>query len=277
MEKREKVEQAGRMARAIRKDILTMTYDAGAAGAHVGGALSCADALAVLYGGAMQVSPERAEHPCRDRFILSKGHSSVGWYAALHQRGFLTEEEIQSFEKNGDFLPAHSVINLKKGIELSSGSLGLGLSFGIGEALNAKRKGLSYKVYVLMGNGECNEGCVWEAVMLAAKLGLDNLFMIVDDNKQQLDGESEEILGIKDLEKKLGKFGFESYRVNGRCVRDLVEIFEKAGGRGMPVAVVMDTIKGKGVSFMENNPAWHHNHLTEQEYEQAIREVEADG
>lgn len=264
------------MAEAIRRDIVEMTYHAGPSGSHIGGALSCADVLAVLYGSVMNIHPETADAPGRDRFILSKGHSSVGWYAALHQSGFLTDEDMASFECNGGFLPAHSVMNIGKGIELSSGSLGIGLSFGIGEALNARRRGLDYKVYVLMGNGECNEGCVWEAVMLAAKLKLDNLFMIVDDNKQQLDGASERMPGASDLAGTLEKFGFEAYRVDGNSVQELLEVFGRSGRKNAPVAVVMDTVKGKGISFMENDARWHHSRITQEEYEQAVKEIEAD-
>lgn len=270
------LEKITKMARDIRKDIVEMTYHAGASGAHIGGALSSADVLAVLYGSVMKVAPDRATDPNRDRFILSKGHSSVGLYAALHRAGFLTEEELNTFEKNGSFLPAHSVMKIEKGIELSSGSLGIGLSFGIGEALHAKRKGLDYKVYVLLGNGECNEGCVWEAVTLAVQLKLDNLYLIIDDNKQQLDGESERILRITSLPDVLSQFGFETYRVNGHHIHELLEKFEQAGKKEAPIAIVMETVKGKGVSFMEQNPVWHHNRISQEEYEKAKKEIEAN-
>ncbi len=268
------LENLTRMACNIRKDIIEMAYRAGAAGAHIGGALSSADVLAVLYGSVLNITLDKITDLNRDRFILSKGHSSIGLYAALHCAGFLTDEDIATFEKDGSILPAHSVIKLEKGIELSSGSLGIGLSFGIGEALFAKRKGLDYKVYVLMGNGECNEGCVWEAVSLAVQLKLDNLYMIIDDNKQQLDGISKSILHVESFSEILNQFGFETYKVNGNKICDLLSIFEKSGSKGVPIAIVMDTIKGKGVSFMENNPIWHHNLISREEYENAIKEIE---
>lgn len=276
MENQIQLKKLIQLAHAIRKDIIEMTYQAGPSGAHIGGALSSADVLAVLYGAVLHISPDKTMDEKRDRFILSKGHSSVGLYAALHQTGFLTDEELHTFEKDGSFLPAHSVINVEKGIELSSGSLGVGLSFGIGEALCAKKKGLDYNVYVLMGNGECNEGCVWEAVMLAVQLKLNNLYMIIDDNKQQLDGASEAILRVASLPDVLQQFGFETYRVNGHDLSKLLEVFEQAGKKERPVAIILDTIKGKGISFMEQNPIWHHNRISKEEYEMARKELEID-
>lgn len=264
------------MARKIRKTILEMTYHAGAAGAHVGGALSCADLLAVLYGEVMRIDAKNPSAEHRDRFILSKGHSSVGHYAALYAAGFLDDEDIQAFESNGGAFPAHSVKNVDRGIELSSGSLGLGLSFGIGSALAARKKGLDYKVYVLLGNGECNEGSVWEAVMLASQLKLSQLYMIIDDNKQQLDGMSETILRMPDLCGTLRSIGFEACSVNGHSIGELLHTFTESGKQDKPVAIVMNTMKGKGVSFMENNPMWHHAHLKKEEYEQAMEEIGKD-
>lgn len=269
-----KVQQLEGMARNIRKGIIEMTYCAGAAGAHAGGALSSAEVLAVLYGQVMNISSEKPLDAVRDRFILSKGHSAVGHYAALYEVGFLTKEDIKTFEKNGGMFPAHSVKNEEKGIELSSGSLGIGLSFGIGEALAARKKGLNYKVYVLMGNGECNEGCVWEAIMLASQLKLDNLVVIVDDNKQQLDGNSEHIVRVPNLASTLEGFGFESFLVDGHDIESMVTTFAQAGRKKKPVAIVLDTVKGKGVSFMEGNPTWHHSRLQQDEYDMALKEIE---
>lgn len=270
----DKIKKLEKLAQSIRKDIVEMTYHAGAAGSHIGGALSCSDVLAVLYGEILNCTKENAMAAERDRFILSKGHSSIALYAALHQSGFLTDNEITTFEANGGFLPAHSVMNIEKGIELSSGSLGLGLSFGIGEAVSAKKKHLGYKVFVLMGNGECNEGSVWEAVTLASHLHLDNLYMIIDDNKQQLDGMSEHVLSLDNLSNVLEMLGFESYKVNGHCTEDLLQVFEKSGKQNKPVAIVMETVKGKGISFMENNPEWHHNKLSRERYESSMKEIE---
>ncbi|MCI8455405.1 MAG: transketolase [Lachnospiraceae bacterium] len=264
------------MAKKIRETIIEMTYHAGTAGAHVGGALSCADLLAVLYGDVMKIDAQNPFLENRDRFILSKGHSSVGHYAALYAAGFLSAEDIQSFESNGGAFPAHSVKNVEHGIELSSGSLGLGLSFGIGEALAARKKGLDYKVYVLLGNGECNEGSVWEAVMLAAQLKLENLYMIIDDNGQQLDGISESILRIPNLYETLQSMGFETNSVDGHSIGNLLHAFTSSGKQNKPVAIIMNTIKGKGVSFMENNPMWHHARLQTEEYERAMEEIGRD-
>lgn len=266
--------QVEKFAQAMRQDMVEMTYRAGAAGAHIGGALSSADVLAVLYGAVLQQSPTDPLNPNRDRFLLSKGHSAIALYAALHQAGFLTEEERNHFGEDGSFLPAHTVLNLEKGIELSSGSLGMGLSFGIGEALYGKKKGLTYKVYVLVGNGECNEGSIWEAISLAAQLKLDHLYLIIDENHQQLDGESKEILEISSFPAILESFGFEVYEREGHAIKELLEVFGQAGKKGKPVAILLHTKKGKGISFMENQPMWHHNRLTKETYEQARRELE---
>ena len=264
------------MARKIRKTTIEMAYHAGAAGVHVGGVFSCAELLAVMYGKILNIHPSNPTDPNRDRFILSKGHSYAGLYAALYHAGFLSEEELATFENDGGMFPAHSVKNIEKGIELSSGSLGLGFSFGIGEAISGRKKGLDYHVYVLLGNGECNEGSVWEAAMLAVHQKLDHLYMIIDDNHQQLDGDSEQILQIKNLPSVLREMGFETYLVNGHNIPQLLEVFEHSGGKGKPVAIVMDTVKGKGISFMENNPKWHHARMQHDEYEQAIKEIDND-
>lgn len=266
----------GRMAQAIRRDVLEMTLHAGKQGGHIGGAFSCAEILSVLYGSVMNVNPNNIYDPERDRFILSKGHSAIALYAALYENGFLTKEELETFEKDGSALQTHCVRNPGCGIEISSGSLGVGLSVGVGMALAAQQKGLSHRIFVLLGNGECNEGCVWEAAMLAGHLGLNNLIVVVDDNKMQLDGESNRIIKLDHLDRMFSALNWNTVRVNGHIVAELLQAFEEAAQRKQPLAVIADTVKGKGCSFTERNPEFHHATISKEQYEAAIRELQDD-
>ncbi len=267
--RQEKTEWLQRSALQIRRNILTLAHLGGKNGAHVGGALSSADILATLYGSILRVSPEKWNDPERDRFILSKGHSAIGLYATLYEFGFLTQEEFESFEQNDGILPAHCVACPERGIEISSGSLGMGLAFGIGSALAGKRKGQQYRVFVLMGDGECDEGSVWEAALLGASLKLDNLIAIVDENRLQLDGETKHT----PLAPILSAMGWNTVSVDGHSIKALLNVFEGLTNNGKPTAVIASTVKGKGCSFMEGQVTFHHALLTEQQFHAAMEEL----
>jgi transketolase len=219
----------------------------------------------------------RADEPTwdgRDRFILSKGHGVLGFFPALVEAGILSEEKFNTFKKDESDLIAHPVMNLSLGIESSNGSLGQGLSMGVGLALAAIRKKASHRVYVLLGDGECNEGMVWESAMCGAHYRLSNLTAIVDRNGFQSDGESAKVMNEESLSDKWRSFGWDVRDVDGHNVAALLDAF-RTPTDGRPKAIIARTIKGKGVKFMENNNEWHHNRLTKASYEQAVAELEA--
>ena len=261
-------------AKSMRRNQLRMALDAGAKGAHLGGAFSCTDILAALYTAYLNAQPQNPHKEDRDRFVLSKGHCAMAHYAALYEAGFLDKEELFSFEVNDGDFPTHSVINTEKGIEISSGSLGMGLSVGVGMALAGRRKGLDYRVFVLLGNGECNEGSVWEAFMAAAHLSLDKLYAIVDCNGQQLDGDSDTVMRMSNLSVALQSFGWNVLEFDGHDIEAISNAFDNLPCNEKPTALLAKTVKGKGVSFMENNRAWHHGRLSQEDYNVAIQELE---
>lgn len=266
-------EHIEQMARLMRRKILDISHSCNLS-AHLGGGLSMVDIMATLYGAVLRVDPAQPRWPERDRFILSKGHGVLGFFSALLAAGFITEEQFQSFQTNESDLIAHPVMNLDLGIESSNGSLGQGLSMGVGLALAGRKKGLGYKTYVMLGDGECNEGSVWEAVMSAAQLRLDTLVAMVDYNKLQSDGDSRVILDLQDLAAKFRSFGWHALEVDGHDVSALQAAFAAPTPPGCPKVLVAHTVKGKGISFMENNNEWHHNRLTKANYERALAELE---
>ena len=241
--------------------------------------ISIIEITATLFGAIMRYDRNNPEWSERDRFILSKGHGVLGYYAALAEAGFVPTEDLLTFEKTESYLVGHPVINREKGIEFSNGSLGMGLSLGIGVALAGKRRNSEYKVYVLMGDGECNEGSVWEAAMAATHFKLDNLVAIIDKNNFQLGGPNSDIMSVGDLVAKWRSFGWDVVEVDGHNIGELYDAFCRVNIPKKPVAIVANTIKGKGVSFAENNNAWHHAVLTKSQYELAIAELnkELDG
>ena len=253
---------------SIRKRILELAYRAGSNGAHLGGSLSLVEILNVLYGQNLNLE---ASDKKRDRIILSKGHGALALYCKLEQKGLLTKEDVETFEQNGTSFFAHAKRNVEKGIEFSGGSLSLGISFGVGVALSCK--GLGNHIYVILGDGECDEGLVWEAVMSAAHYGLDNLNIIVDSNGLQSDGYVQEVMNNASLEDKFIAFGCNVWSVDGHNEDELKQAFA-AENKGAPKAIIARTIKGKGVSFLENSPTSHHSVLKDAQYEQAIQEVE---
>ena len=250
----------------MRLSVIETGYGAGKNGAHFGGALSAIEILACLYGGIMNKD---------DCFILSKAHGCLALYTALAHTGHFPLEDLKTFEQNDSELIGHLVMNPARGIEFSGGSLGMGLSQGIGMALGFRRQNLDNHVFVLLGDGECDEGSVWEGVMSAAHFKLDNLIVIVDKNKLQSDGETSSVMDLQDLADKFDSFGFDVYEVDGHDISDLCEIFTTTlkNKNTHPKVIVADTIKGKGVSFMENQFEWHHKALTEQQYKDALSEV----
>jgi transketolase len=260
------------MAKTMRLKILEISHTCNLS-AHLGGGLSMVEIMAVLYGRVLRYEPKKPRWENRDRFILSKGHGVLGYFSALLAAGVIDEETYKTFQTNESDLIAHPVMNLDLGIESSNGSLGQGLSMGIGIALAAKKKLRDFNVYVYMGDGECNEGSVWEAVMSASQLGLDNLTAIVDYNKLQSDGDARQIIDFADLAGKFKSFGWDVQDINGHEIAQIVDAFEASREPGRPRVLVAHTIKGKGVSFMENNNEWHHNRLTKANYELALAEL----
>lgn len=256
----------------MRKDIIQMTFSSKQVGAHIGGSLSMVEIVLVLYKLIMQVTPQNFQCDQRDRFILSKGHGVMAQYAALKQVGILNDEDLKEFKKNESILSAHPSLNASIGIECSSGSLGMGLSFGVGVALALKKKNIPSQVYVLLGDGECDEGSVWEAASAASHFRLNNLTAIIDKNRLQYDGLTDEILSLSNIDEKWKAFGWETYSVDGHSVEELYEALQTQ--HSFPKVVIANTIKGKGVSLMENEQEWHNNRLNLKQYEKAMCEQE---
>ncbi len=267
------IEELEFMASRMRKKILDMALAAGVNSSHFGGGLSIVDITATLYGSIMKVDRKNPEWEDRDRFILSKGHGVLGYYTALSEVGFIPEADLLTFEKNGSYLYGHPVINRSKGIEFSNGSLGMGLSLGIGVALAGKKRNRDYKIYVLMGDGECNEGSVWEGAMAGAHFNLDNLVVIIDKNNLQQTGANKEIMNVGDLAAKWQSFGWKVKEVDGHNIRDLFNLLSKTKITDRPLAIVANTVKGRGFSFSENDNAWHHAPLSKSQYELAVAEL----
>jgi len=264
-----------KMAGRMREHALTMAFSAGANGAHLGGGLSMIEIMATLYGGVLHLDPKNPEWEDRDRFIPSKGHGVLAYYTALAEAGFFPVDDLKKFEVNGEFLPGHPVMNVRKGIECSSGSLGMGLSFGVGIALAGKLRKKSYHTYVLLGDGECNEGAVWEAAMSASHFHLSNLIAIVDKNDLQYDGCCSEIMNMDQMKAKWESFGWDVVETDGHDVQALYAVFQSCTNSSEPTphVVIAHTIKGKGVSFMENKKEWHHSSLSQKQYETAVAEI----
>lgn len=260
------------MAKRMRLNALNMAWKSGKKGAHLGPAFSCMEIMAVLYGNVMKLDAEHPYDENRDRFISSKAHSVLAQYNALHEIGYITEEELNTFQENDTLFGGHPTLNLEHGMEYTGGSLGMALSVGVGMALDAKRKGRKNKVFILLGDGELNEGSNWEAVMSAAHFKLDNLVIIVDKNGLQYDGPTSKIMDIDSLQKKFEAFNCETDVVKGHDVQELLNAFNKTVS-DCPHVVIAETVKGKGVSFMENVREWHHASLSQKQYEQALEEI----
>jgi len=235
---------------------------------HPGGAFSSVDVMIALYFEIMKVNPKNLKWEERDRFILSKGHSSVGLYSVLALRGYFEEEILKTFRQDGSILAGHPDMHKVPGIEMSTGSLGHGLSIGLGLALAAQMDKKAYKTFVLMGDGETQEGSVWEAAMAASHYKLDNLVGIVDRNKIQIDGFTEKIMSLEPYKAKWQAFGWEVKEIDGHDFSEIISILKKVPFKsGKPSLIISNTVKGKGISFMENNPEWHGKALKDEKAE----------
>ncbi len=268
MKSREELEA---LAKRIRLGIVQMTYQSGLKGAHLGGSMSVADILAVLYGEVLHYDTRHPLAPDRDRVILSKAHAAVALYAALHEAGFLTKDEIDHAMQGDSPFFEHPRMDPAHGIEFSGGSLGQGLSLGMGTALGLKKKGISAKVYVILGDGECDEGQVWEAAAAVAHFGLTNVTVIVDDNGLQFDGRKEEILKAGDPAARWASLGYDVTVTDGHDTEALRNALLAESDK--PRVILAKTVKGKGVRFAENEVTWHTGRLTDDLYQEAIREI----
>ena len=256
----------------LTKNILEMALSAGANSSHFGGALSVADIISTLFSYKMKFDYKDPKSEDRDRFILSKGHACLAYYAALCEIGFIKKEDLKTFEKNDSNLLGHPVRNIDLGIEFSNGSLGMGLSLGIGVALSLKKKNKANNVFVIMGDGECNEGSVWEALMAAPNFNLGNLNLIIDRNNFQQTGENKTIMDLGNLKNKVESFGWNTTEIDGHNISELYNYFKKINNN-KPNALIANTIKGKGFSFSENNNTWHHSVLSKELYDKALGEI----
>ncbi len=265
------------MANKIRKDIVASVHSARAG--HPGGSLSAADVFTYLYFEEMNIDPENPDKPDRDRFVLSKGHAAPGLYAALAHRGFFPVEDMISLRHVGSYLQGHPDMKGIPGVDMSSGSLGQGVSTAVGMALAAKMSGDTYRVYTLLGDGEIQEGQVWEAAMFAGARNLDNLVMIVDNNGLQIDGDVADVCSPYPIDKKFEAFNCHTICVeNGNDMEQLKAAFDEARSvKGMPAVIILKTVKGKGVSFMENQDSWHGVAPNDEQYEEAMAELEKAG
>ena len=257
----------------IRKVMIEMGYSCGTS-AHFGGGLSMVELLTFLYGNVLKYDIKNPKWEKRDRFILSKGHGVLGFYATLYAFGFIGKEELDSFQQDESEFIAHPIMDLDFGIESSNGSLGHGLSLGVGIAMAAKLKKEDFKVFVMLGDGECNEGSVWEAIMSAYHHKLNNLVAIVDRNSMQNDGESKDVMDFYALDKAWEGFGWNVLKIDGHNFLEIDKAFKLNKNSDKPTVIIANTIKGKGISFMENVPSWHHGKLTENTYQQAMQELE---
>ena len=260
----------------VRKDILTEVYHAKSG--HPGGSLSVADILTCLYFEEMHVDPQNPDMADRDRLVLSKGHAAPALYAVLAEKGYFPKEELKSLRALGSRLQGHPNMNDTPGVDMTSGSLGQGVSAAVGMALSAKLTGDTYRVYAVLGDGELEEGQVWEAMMFAGNKQLDNLVIVADSNGIQLDGTVEEINSPQPIDEKMKAFHIHPIVVDGHDFDQLHRAFEEARTvKGQPTAIIAKTVKGKGVSYMENQVSWHGSAPNKEQYEKAMEELEKAG
>lgn len=265
-----------RTANEIRKGIITAVHSAKAG--HPGGSLSAADLYTFLYFEEMNVDPDNPDKPDRDRFVLSKGHTAPGLYSTLAQKGFFPKEDLKTLRHIGSYLQGHPDMKHIPGVDMSSGSLGQGISAAVGMALSAKLSKDSYRVYTLLGDGEIQEGQVWEAAMFAGHRYLDNLVVIVDNNGLQIDGDIKEVCSPYPIDKKFEAFNFHVITIDAHDFDAIRKALEEARNtKGQPTAIIAKSIKGKDISFMENKAAWHGVAPNDEEYEIAMKDLEKVG
>lgn len=287
------------LAKQLRKDVVIVTNQSG--GAHIGGGLSALDVMVILYFKYLNIDPNRPDWEERDRFVLSKGHAAVAYAPVLARRGYFPMDELKTFNKFGSPFGMHPDSRRIRGCDASTGSLGHGLPMAVGMALAARVQRKTYRTYCLLGDGECNEGVVWEALMAAAHYRLTNLIPIIDRNRLMIDGPTEEVMGLDPLEDKLAAFGFDVISVNGNDLDELSEAFDRAversqqpdlvehdaahtgsnetqpavaSGSERPICIVANTVKGKGVDFMERQVAWHYGSIDAELREKALASID---
>lgn len=263
-------------ANEVRKGIVTAVH--GAKAGHPGGSLSAADIFTYLYFEEMNIDPKDPKKADRDRFVLSKGHTAPGLYSVLANRGYFPVEDLPTLRHLGSYLQGHPCMQETPGVDMSSGSLGQGISAAVGMALAAKMDGKDYRTYTLLGDGEIQEGQVWEASMFAGHRKLDNLVVIVDNNGLQIDGKIDDVCSPYPIDKKFEAFNFHVINIDGNDFDQIDAAFKEAKAtKGMPTAIIAKTVKGKGVSFMENNAGWHGKAPNDEEYATAMADLEKIG
>lgn len=266
------VNELQKYANLIRQDVIEEVYNAKSG--HPGGSLSIAEILSVLYFNQMNIDEKNPKAKERDRLVLSKGHTSPALYAALALRGFFDVKELQHFRNINSNLQGHPDMNKVPGVDASTGSLGQGLSIANGMALSSKLDKEGVRVYCICGDGEIEEGQIWEAAMTSSHYKLDNLCVIIDNNNLQIDGKVSDVMNIYPIDEKFKSFGFETINVDGHNIQELITAFEQAKKvKGKPTVIIANTIKGKGVSFMENEASWHGKAPNEEQYMQAMKEL----
>ena len=265
-----------KVANEVRKGIITSVHAAKAG--HPGGSLSAADIFTYLYFEEMNVDPKDPKKADRDRFVLSKGHTAPGLYSALAQKGYFPVEDLETLRHLGSYLQGHPDMKHIPGVDMSSGSLGQGISAAVGMAIAGKMDNADYRVYTLLGDGEIQEGQVWEASMMAGFRKLDNLVVIVDNNNLQIDGAIDEVCSPYPIDKKFEAFNFHVINIDGNDFDQIDAAFKEAKAtKGMPTAIIAHTVKGKGVSFMENQVGWHGTAPNDEQYAVAMEELEKEG
>lgn len=266
------INELKRISKEIRKSIVTQVYKAQSG--HPGGSLSIADILTVLYFNEMNIDEKNPKMENRDRLVLSKGHCSPALYAVLGEKGFFNKNELETFRNINSNLQGHPDMNKVPGVDMTSGSLGQGLSASNGMAIAGKVDNKNYRVYCVLGDGEIEEGQVWEAAMSANKYKLDNLCVIVDNNNLQIDGPIDKVMSSYPIDEKFKSFGFQVINIDGHNMQEIIDAFDVARNiKGKPVCIIAKTIKGKGVSFMENKAEWHGKAPNEEQYRQAMEEL----
>lgn len=253
---------------------LTMVHDA--ASGHPGGSMSCLDLVTALYFNVMHVDTQNPQNPDRDRFVMSKGHCSPALYPVLALRGFFPVDDLHMFRRIDGHMSGHVEMHHVRGVDMSTGSLGQGVSAAVGMALGGKLNHKDYRVYAVMGDGELDEGQGWEAFMSAAKYKLDNLCVIVDVNGLQIDGATKDVMPLEPLDQKFAAFGFHVITINGHDFDQILSAYQEAAAtKGQPTVILAKTVKGKGISFMENDAGWHGKAPNDQQLEQAVSELKA--
>ena len=267
-----KVEELEKKAKTIRKGIIEAVYEAKSG--HPGGSLSIADILTVLYFNELKIDENNPDWEERDRVILSKGHCSPALYSVLANRGFFKVEDLKTFRKIDSYLQGHPDKNKVPGVDMTTGSLGQGLSIANGIALMGKLQNKNYRVYAILGDGEIEEGQIWEAAMTSNKYKLDNLCVIIDNNNLQIDGSIEEVMSSYPIDEKFKSFGFQIINIDGHNIQEIMDAFEVAKNvKNKPTCIIAKAIKGKGISFMENRVEWHGKAPTEEQYKIAMKEL----